>query len=193
VLSLTAFHDWIDDVQDLLLLEGAIEVPGNIGSGRRRRARGELTAPLDSLELAGGRVDASGRWQRSRVTDPLTASVRGLSDEAGWQASLSFRQDLERVGLAWSLTAFAFDDRPQFGLDELDVRGQRFDIDGFVERRFDGGLRLKLGVKNLRHVGEARRRVVFAGPRDAAAVRFVEVRQEVFAREIFVELAGTLL
>jgi len=189
-VSMTLFHDRITDVQDVLPLEGILEVPGNIGSGRRAGLRGELTVPLDSVGLIDARLDASGEWQTSRVTDPLTGVRRELSNERGWEVEATLRQDLQRQKLAWGLTAFAVDGFSVFGLDELDDRGGRFDIDAFVETRVVDGMRIRMGAENLLRDGASRDRSVFEGPRDATPLAFREVRDRRSARELFVEVEG---
>ena len=189
-VSMTLFHDRIADVQDVLPLEGILEVPGNIGAGRRAGLRGELTVPLDSVGLFDARLDASGAWQSSRVTDPLTGAHRELSDERGWEVEATVRQDLQRRKLAWGLTAFAEDGVSEFGLDELDDRGGRFDIDAFIETRVVDGMRIRLGAENLLRDGTSRDRSVFEGSRDTALLTFREVRDRRSARELFVEVEG---
>ena len=190
VVSMTLFHDRITDVQDVLPLEGILEVPGNIGSGRRAGLRGELTVPLDSVGLFDARLDASGEWQSSRVTDPLTGAHRELSDERGWELEATVRQDLKRRKLAWGLTASADDGFSEFGLDELDERGGRFDVDAFIETRVVEGMRIRLGTENLLRDGASRDRSVFDGSRDTAPLAFREVRDRRSARELFVEVEG---
>ena len=189
-VSMTLFHDRIADVQDVLPFEGILEVPGNIGSGRRAGLRGELTVPLDSLGLLNARLDASGEWQSSRVTDPLTGARRELSDERGWELEATVRQDLQRRKLAWGLTASADDGFSEFGLDELDDRGGRFDIDAFIETRVVDGMRIRLGSENLLRDGASRDRRVFEGQRDTTPLAFREVRDRRSARELFVEVEG---
>ncbi len=189
-VSMTLFHDDIADVQDVLPLEGILEVPGNIGSGRRAGLRGELTVPLDSVGLVDARLDASGEWQSSRVTDPLTGARRELSNERGWELEATVRQDLQRRKLAWGLTAFAEDGFSEFGLDELDNRGGRFDIDAFVETRVVDGMRIRVGAENLLRDGASRDRSVFDGSRDTAPPAFRELRDRRSARELFVEVEG---
>ncbi|MEM7079156.1 MAG: TonB-dependent receptor [Pseudomonadota bacterium] len=190
-LSLTLFHDWVKDVEDLLPLEDVLEVPGNIGDGRRGGLALELTLPLDSVGLRNGRVDARGRWQDSQVDDPLSGRPRVLSGERDWEGSITVRQDHPGTGFTWSLKAFAVDNAPAFGLDEVDLRGERFDIDAFVEMRLSSRLRLQLGVENLLRDGDARDRRVFVGPRTDGLLAFREVRERSFAREIFLNLKGT--
>ncbi|MEM8550122.1 MAG: TonB-dependent receptor [Verrucomicrobiota bacterium] len=188
--SITLFHDWIDDVNDLLPLSGVLEVPGNIGSGTRAGFRGEATLPLDGIGLINGRMDASAQWQTSSVDDPLTALSRALSDERQWEANIQIRQDLQAQRLAWGVLLFARDKFPQYGLDEIDFRGQRADMDVFIETRAIDGLRIRLTIEDLLRDGESRDRRVFDGDRSIAPLAFREIREQSRARTISLQVSG---
>ncbi|MDP5071249.1 MAG: TonB-dependent receptor [Congregibacter sp.] len=188
--TVTLFHNWIDDVNDLLPLTGVLEVPGNIGSATRAGILGELTVSLDSLGLPNGRMDASAQWQTSRVDDPLTLLPRALSDERQWEASMSIRQDIQEKRLAWGVTMFARDTFPLYGIDEIDIQGQRADMDLFIETRAFEGLRIRLTIEDLFRDGESRDRRVFAGDRSVAPLAFREVREQSQARIVSLQLSG---
>jgi len=188
--TVTLFHDWIDDVNDLLPLEGQLEVPGNIGSATRAGVRGDVTLPLDAIGLVNGRMDASARWQTSEVTDPLTRQSRYLSDERQWTARVELRQDLQAQRLAWGVLMFSRDVFPLYGLDEVDIQGQRADMDVFVESRIIPGLRIRLTVEDVLRDGEDRDRRVFAGDRSTEPLAFREVREQSRARTITLEFRG---
>ncbi|MEM8919838.1 MAG: TonB-dependent receptor, partial [Pseudomonadota bacterium] len=189
-LSVTAFHDWIEDVEDVLPLQGGLEAAGNIGSGTRAGLRMEATLPLDRLGLVGGRLDAETEWQTSSVTDPVTGDDRELSEEREWEAEIELRQDLTDLRLAWGLTLFANPDAPSFGLDELEDSGELVDFEGFIETRAFRGLRIRLSVENILRDGEGRDRRVFAGSRDIAPLLFREIRDAENAREFAIEVSG---
>lgn len=190
VLTVTGFHDRIDDVQDVLPLEGILEVPGNIGSGRRSGVNGQATLPLDKLGLTNGRLDLEGSWQTSSVTDPLTGVARALSSERPWDFFATLRQDLQKAKFAWQIVAFTLPDFPLFGLDEEEARGQRFDADAFIETRAVKGLRIRLQVEDIFRGGDARDRRVFAGPRNTAPLAFRELRDQSRGRTLTVQVSG---
>ncbi|WOJ97112.1 TonB-dependent receptor [Congregibacter brevis] len=188
--TVTLFHDWIDDVNDLLPLSGRLEVPGNIGSATRAGISGELTLPLDAIGLKNGRIDAAAEWQTSRVDDPLTGAIRALSDERQWTGRISIRQDLVAQRLAWGVLMFSRDSFPLYGLDEIDIQGQRADMDVFVETRAIAGLRIRLSVEDVFRDGEDRDRRVFAGDRSTSPLAFREVREQSQARIISLQVSG---
>lgn len=188
--SVTVFHDWIDDVNDLLPLTGNLEVPGNIGAATRAGVRFEGTLPLDKVGLRSGRVDLNGRWQTSSVVDPLTGEDRALSGERRWSASAEVRQDLVDQKLAWGFLLFANSRFPQFGLDELDFAGQRTDMDIFIETRVIDGLIISLTAEDVFRDGEDRDRRVFAGDRSNQPLAFTERREQSRAITWTLEVRG---
>lgn len=188
--SITLFHDWIEDVNDLLPLTGQLEVPGNIGSGTRSGVRSELTLPLDAIGIKGGRVDWTGQWQTSDVDDPLTGSSRALSGEQPWRTRLEFRQDLPEKNFAWGVWAFSRPRAPNFGLDELDDVGQRRDMDVFFESRALDGFIVTLFLEDIFRDGEDRDRRVFAGDRSIQPLSFRERREQSRTSTISLEIRG---
>ncbi|MEM9839352.1 MAG: TonB-dependent receptor [Pseudomonadota bacterium] len=191
VVTVTGFHDEITDVQDLLPLEGVLEVPGNIGDGTRSGVRTEATFPLEKLGIAGARLDLTGEWQTSSVTDPLTDEDRRLSGERRWEGNIAFRQDLTSRKFAWGTDVSLFDDAPQFGLDERDNFRSGIDWDVFAETRAVQGMRIRLGVENILGEGTLRAREVFQGPRSDNIRAFTERRDGATPRQIFLQANGT--
>lgn len=191
VLTVTGFHDEISDVQDVLPLEGILEVPGNIGDGSRTGVSGNATLPLASMGLTGARLDISGRWQTSSVTDPLNGTSRRLSGERRFQGNIAFRQDLTAKQFAWGGDVSFFDEVPEFGLDERDMFQRGVDVDAFVETRAVAGLRIRVGVENLLREGNDRERKVFSGPRSNGVLSFTEVRDATNPRQYYIAVSGT--
>ncbi|MEN1729544.1 MAG: TonB-dependent receptor, partial [Pseudomonadota bacterium] len=190
LLSLTAFYDWIDNVEDILPLEGGLEVPGNIGDGFRYGLRGEFTIPLEPFGITGGRLDLNGRWQESGVDDPLTGQRRDLSDERHWTARIDFRQDLTGAKIGWGMNAGFFGPFNNFGLDELDQFSRVWDFGAFIESRAIDNLRIRLGVNDLFRETTDRDRLVFDGPRNTAPLDFREIRDRTRNRQFFVQVRG---
>ncbi len=190
LLSLTAFYDRIDDVEDVLPLEDGLEVPGNIGAGWRYGIRGELTAPLDGLGLANARLDLTGSWQDSGVDDPLTGRERILSNERAWRIEADFRQDLPQAGLGWGLNGSLRDGFTRFGLDEIDRFKGIGNLSGYIESRAIESLRIRLGVDAVFRNNENRDRRVFDGPRDSRPLEFRELRDRRRSRTLYLEVRG---
>jgi hypothetical protein len=190
LLSLTVFHDWIDNVEDVLPLQDGLEVPGNIGSGWRYGLRGELTAPLDRVGLANARLDLTGSWQDSGVDDPLTGRERVLSNERAWRIEAELRQDLPAARLGWGLSGSLRDGFTRFGLDEIDRFKGLGNLNGYIESRAVESLRIRLGVNAVFRNNENRDRRVFDGPRNASPLEFRELRDRRRSRTLYLEVRG---
>jgi len=190
LISLTAFYDWIDEVEDVLPLEDRLEVPGNIGSGWRYGIRGELTTALDVIGLTNARLDLNGRWQDSGVDDPLTGVQRILSNERQWQINANFRQDLPRARLGWGLNGSLRDGFTRFGLDEIDHFRGAGNLNGYIESRAIASLRVRLGVNAILRNNEDRNRRVFDGPRGTSPLEFQELRDRRRSRTFYLQVRG---
>ncbi len=203
VIKLTLFHHWIEDVQDLLPLTPAFEAPGNIGDGRRWGAVFETTLPLDSLGVAGGRLEFKARWQDSTVTDPVTLAQRVLSagtesrrplpfqGENRYAYTLDFRQDLDAARVAWGWDVRTRAERPLFKVNELDVYDEDVEFNVFVEttRWFD--MKIRISAENLLNLSQLRDRMVFAGLRNLSPLDFRELHDSVDGRRVILSFAGT--
>ena len=206
MLRLLAFHHWIDDVLDLLPLTATNAVPGNIGDGRRWGAELESTLPLDRLGLEGSKLSFTARWQDSTVVDPVTGEDRVLSAQGGNTAyrslmtgnlnnryflRMDYRQDFEAERVAWGWTVAEREDRPLFKVDELDLYGEGYAVDAFIETTRWRGLKVRLLGENLLDFKEWRERTVFDGLRGLAPVDFIERRDRQNGRKITLSVSGS--
>jgi hypothetical protein len=203
VVKLTLFHHWIADVQDVLPLAPTLDVPGNIGDGRRWGALLETTLPLDWSGLAGARVDFKGRLQDSTVTDPVTGMKRVLSGEGGnggdvrflnenrYAFDIDYRQDFEaaRVSWGWGLIERAV--RTRYRANELDVFNERFDLTAFVETTRWFGVNIRLDGENLLNNRLTRDRTVYTGSRSLSPVQRRELRNASIGTRLILTISGT--
>jgi len=194
VLTLTGFHHWIEDVEDLLPVGGIFEVPGNIGDGRRWGVKVESTLPLDRLGIANGRLDIEGRWQDSTVVDPVTGLSRVLSNERDFEFGVDFRQDLEEARIAWGWKVDFESETPFFGIDERvledDVVGSP-DMDMFIESTRWFGVKMRLLFENVTNRRLRRDRQVFTGERELTSPAFRELRDRRRGRSLSFIVSGT--
>ena len=182
VISFSLFHDWIDDVEDLLPLSLTLEAPGNIGNGRRWGTDIETTIPLEWVGLKDARIDARVRFQDSSVTDPVTGEKRVLSgvggldpgfsfaNENNWSYLIKFRQDFTDAQISWGGEVGEQAERPRFKVDELDVRSEGVWFNAFVETTRWFGLKIRLEGINILNYDENRKRTFFVGQRDLSPV-----------------------
>ncbi|MEM9618398.1 MAG: TonB-dependent receptor [Pseudomonadota bacterium] len=190
VVTLTGFHDWIDDVQDLLPLGGIFESPGNIGQGRRWGGEIDLTATLDAVGLANVRIEADARVQGSAVTDPVTGDQRRLSNERPWNYSIDLRQDFKRAGVAWGVGASDRGRDDSFGLDEIVRVDEGVQLTAFVETTRIRGVKAELRFGNLLNRTLTRDRAVFDGPRGVSPVLFEENHDRLAGANVALVLSG---
>lgn len=189
--TLTLFHDWIEDVQDLLPIGGIFEVPGNIGSGRRYGIEFEGTLPLGFLGLEEARLDLDTRWQDSKVTDPVTGRTRVLSGEREFNVEIEFRQDFNEQRWAWGWEMGLIGESRNFGIDEIDRFDRGVDLEAFFETTRWFGVKMRLTGQNLLNREFIRDRTVFDGRRNAAPILFREFRNRHRGRSIVFTISGS--
>lgn len=203
VITVSLFHDWISDVDDLLPLSESFEAPGNIGNGRRWGMDVETTIPLSALGLSSARLDIRTRLQDSTVTDPVTGEKRVLSGVGGldpgitfanentWAYTVAFRQDFQDERVSWGWDIGKQDERPRFKVNELDVRYEGMSFNAFIETNRWFGMKMRLEGINILNYTESRNRTIFTGRRDESAVR--RIREERFhnGARINLSVSGT--
>ncbi len=190
VFSMTAFYDWIDDVEDLIPIGDMFESPGNIGDGRRWGGEVDLTATLDFPGLDNVRVEASARIQDSSVTDPVTGDDRRLSNEPPWSYAFDLRQDFKRAGAAWGISFSDSAREDYFGLDELVRTDVGMELAAFVETTRIPGMKAELRLANLLDKTFSRERTVFLGSRSLTPVLFEENRETQAGASLTLILSG---
>jgi hypothetical protein len=182
VVTLTAFHHWISNVQDLLPLTDEFEVPGNIGSGKRWGLELETAVPLTWLGLVGSRLDIQTRWQDSSVTDPVTNEQRVLTSSRGYPKPLPFRDELEFIFIAkfrqdfkdakvsWGVEARERTARPIFKVDEFEEFDETTEVNAFLETTRFWGLKIRLEGQDILNFNQWRNRTIFNGRREFSDV-----------------------
>ena len=191
VVKLTAFHDWVADVQDLLPIGDRFEVPGNIGDGRRWGLEAESTIPLSEIGMQQARIDLEARWEDSSVTDPVTGESRRFSGRRRYALEGKLRQDLVELGWAWGVESEFIDRSVRFELDELDIDDRGVDVEAFVETTRYFGVKMQVAFQNLLDRRFLRDRRVFDGPRGASEIEFREIRDLRRGRSVVLSVSGS--
>jgi outer membrane receptor protein involved in Fe transport len=178
VLTLTAFHDDVEAVQDQIPIAG-FDGPGNLGSGSRTGMKIDTMAPLDWFGLAGGEARIKGTIQETRVDDPVTGLSRRFSDEADWTYSIDVRQPLPSLKLLWGVLYERADDVQLFRLRELRTTGWgEANLDLYVETTAIKGLVVRFTVQDVLLPVETRERAFFLPDRsNAANLSSIETRE----------------
>ncbi|HEY1425428.1 MAG TPA: TonB-dependent receptor [Caulobacteraceae bacterium] len=192
VVSLTLRRLMISDAVDqvpVLGASGVFDAPGNIGAGVENDVVASFNLPLDRFGVSGGSIRGLGTWRFSEVTDPATGRRRPISDQHPRDAELHFVQDLPRWKLNWGVDAvFAFVDR-SFRFDEIDTNTTGVFADVFVEYRPKPDLVFHLELDNV--LAYDIERQVFAGPRGAAPLDFIDLQQHRFGPVLFARVRKT--
>lgn len=207
VVSFTAFHDWIADVQDLLPITSEFEAPGNIGDGRRWGFELQSTIPLEWASLAGARLDLAARWQDSSVVDPVTGEERELGaqggfahvptvlpfrDENEYAYSIDFRQDFPAMELAWGWAVKERAERPRFKVNELDVYDEKDPvIDLFMETTRWWSVKLGFEINNLLDLTALRNRAIYTGRRGLSTIGRREIERYSLGRRFILTISGS--
>jgi hypothetical protein len=188
--KLTAFHDWVEQVQDLLPIDDRFEVPGNIGDGRSWGLTLEGTLPLAPLGIDQGRLDVEARWRDSKVTDPVTERPRRFTGQRRYWIESAFRQDFTDAGWAWGFETEFGDRSTRYELEELDINDQGVDLEAFIETTRYFGVKLQLIAQNLLDQEFTRDRTVFVDSRADGDPAFRELRQRRRGRSLLLTVSG---
>jgi hypothetical protein len=179
-LVLTARHERISHTVDHVGIVGpgyAFDATGNIGLGRKTKLEASLSLPLDRLHIPGGLLKFDGGYRWTAVTDPVTGQRRRISGEEPLDGEIHFTQDRPAAGFRWGVDGVIGKHEREYRFDEVRVTelGMRWSI--FAEYRPAPGWTVRAFAENLtgRHV--TRERAIYAGPRDVAALRYVETRR----------------
>lgn len=169
VITLSAFHDEVEAVQDQIPIAGLFDGPGNLGDGQRTGVRLDATTPLDALGLAGGELRFKGMVQDTSVADPVTGQKRRFSDEGDWTYSIDLRQSLPDLKLAWGAVYERADDVDQYRLRELRTTGwDEANLDLYIETTAFAGLLVRFTVADIFLPLEIRERQFFSPDRAVA-------------------------
>jgi len=159
VVTLSAFHDSVDAVQDQIPIAGHFDGPGNIGTGTRSGLRADITAPLDRVGVPRGTLRVTGQVQDTRAKDPTTSLSRRFSGETEWNYSLDFRQPLPEMKLLWGVLYERADSTQLFRLKELrTTQWQQPNLDLFAETTAIKGLVVRFTVADVLLPTEVRER-----------------------------------
>ncbi len=190
VITVTAFHHWLEDVLDLLPISDEFEVPGNIGNGRTWGMIFTTTIPLNKINLSGARLDIQTRLQDSKVTDPVTGNTRKISafsafpgpptirffSDNDYVVDIAFRQDLEAARWAWGVDTAFQADRQVYKVNELENFEEGVEFNAFVETTRWFGVKIRLEGRNLTNYLEVRDRLSYTGRREISPIQRREFR-----------------
>lgn len=194
-IVLTLMHEDITDVTDLVpiyTLSGAFDAPGNIGNGKNDKVNLEMTLPLDRFGITGGLLKASTTLQRSRVHDPVTGLLRGISRDRPQDISVNFTQDIESLKSTWGVFWYNGWDEYRYRLSLVQhyrVRPPYMEV--FWEYKPTPDWSLRFEVDNAAAFQFDREQDFYSGPRDISPLVTVEHRQIQSQPRLYVSIRKT--
>lgn len=176
LVKLELGYNRISLLQDRVPTPEGFDAPGNLGDGTVLTARATFDAPLGSLGIKGGRLNARVSRVDTSVIDPYTLRDRPFSGYNLWSVQGGFRQD--RGKFAWGFQLYRSSPTTYYRLNELD----RFSNAGpyataFAEYRPTPKLTLTAGADNAGNVEALRRRTFFAPDRRTLNPSVTELRE----------------
>jgi hypothetical protein len=178
-VALTFRREWVDDVIDRVVIDQDGELAdavGNIGHGRRRLIKAELTAPLSRFGITGAQLKASLAFLKSRVRDPLTGEWRLIAEDRPFEGELSLTHDLPGGRWSWGADASLRHREREFRFDEVREERKGTAFGAFVEFRPRPDWRIRAEVENLTKRKLTEERDKFDGSRSSAIVESNELR-----------------
>jgi hypothetical protein len=106
--------------------------------------------------LPGGSFTLTGKFQDSKVTDPITGEKRVISNFIENQLSAELRQDMTTAKLAWGFLFQGYSPNDNFRVREVDSYRQLRRLDAYIETTVIDGFKLKLTANSI--TGDTERR-----------------------------------
>ena len=174
-VTLTLRHDEMDNVLDRLPV-GALDAPGNIGPGRVDSASISVSWPLDTLGIAGGRVNFDGEWRDSSVRDPITGQKRAITAKAPFSGGFHATLDRPELKSTFALDVYFADTLSYSRIDEIRQTRKQPYVSLKWTHRPDKRLTIEASVENILWRKHERDRSVYTGRRDTSVLQFEENR-----------------
>ena len=137
-INIEIFHEWRDDVLELIDLPSGAQGLGNAGSATVWGAKTTASLPLSAI-IPGGLLELEAEWRDSNYYDAIIGRERSVSSVDRLSAFAEFRQDLSAQQFAWGFSYRAPLEGPYFFVDEISVNRDERVCKAFIETtRFFG-------------------------------------------------------
>ena len=168
----------IEDVVDIIPLAGGFDGVGNIGDGIQETFELRLTLPTDRLGISNGRLQLSGNWTSSEVTDPVTGQERAFQNDLDFGCDASFEQDLGDGRWTWGVEHDCNTYRGRvFRVREIRRAYLEPEVSAYLQWKPVGDLTVRVDVENLTDRVRGNDRDLYAGPRNTAPLSLRETRR----------------
>lgn len=176
--ALTLAHERIDDVVDLVpVVDGddVFDAPGNLARGARDSLAFDAGSSLAAFGWPEARIEAELRWQRSRVSDPLTGARRGISGEAPLEGRIAFTH--VPGAWQWGIALELAQRETDFRVDEVSIEREATSWQAFAQRELGPRWRLRAELTDAGGRVLRERRERHAGPRASGPLQRIETRE----------------
>lgn len=191
-LVVTYRHFELKDVIDSAPVRGAgFDAPANIGGGTKDELAVNVTLPLERLGWKGAELRGQATRRESRVTDPTTGQDREISGlrPLSWEVHLT--HDLPQYRINWGFDVYGGWRETYYRVDQITDRKLKTYVELYAEWKPKPDLSIRTELSNLTERGFRNTRNVYAGPRDTAALKFVDDRDIQFGRMLYVRVRKT--
>lgn len=179
-LVLAYRHDEVEQVVDLIPVDGRFDAPGNIGDGTRDELKLSLTVPLDRFGVSGGLLQVNGAQRWSSVVDPVTGQERRISGERPFEGDFLLARDVP----AWKSSFVLEGDLPyserSFRLRQI----QSLDQGGWWKVYWDYQPRpdmvIRFQLENFTSRERTRTREIYGAARSLTDIGVIERRSAAF-------------
>ena len=150
---------------------------GNIGKGKRRILKAELTLPFKRIGIAGMQLKGALTFIKSRVTDPITGRKRVIAEDRPFEGDVRLTHDLPGGRWSWGIDASIAHHERQFRFDEARLERKGTGFGAYVEFRPSGGWRLRVDADNITSRPLVETREKFEDSRASGLVDSIETRR----------------
>jgi outer membrane receptor protein involved in Fe transport len=192
-LELMAQHRLVQDIIDVIPLEGGFEAVGNIGDGTRQILQAKLSLPMDRLGLTDALLQARGSWNWSRATDPLTGLHRRFSGEVPFGCGVNFNHDLKGGRYSYGFDhGCNVDDFTNYRIREIRYGENQPYFTVYGQWKPSSDLTIRLDVANITNARQRSEREIYGGRRDLSPLLFREIRSIRQGEWLFLQIRKVL-
>ena len=166
-VNLEVFHEWKQDVLELILLPDGAQGIGNAGSARLWGYALSATLPLD-VALKGALVTLKAEDRSTDFTDPITNTQRRLNALTVPTVTVDFRHDIPDQKIAWGVGYQAAQNQDFYYVDEFDGFRAHALWNAFVESSHIKGIKIRLEANRIGGEETSRERRFYEGSRAGA-------------------------
>jgi len=153
ILTLTAFTEHVDDFITFIPFDDGTEGRGNIDKLTRHGIEISTTIALDRFGLEGMKLDLSGEFRDSTITDPVTGGEINYTqngyNRVHYQAN--FRHDIPGTAMAWGIVVEERSGNERYRLNQVSTNRHRWPQAHklFFEHKDIFGMTLKMETEDM--------------------------------------------